>query len=48
MGLVNGVVVLLVAHTVQEEDDEQIIRIVSAREATRREAEEYEKAARNQ
>lgn len=44
LGLVNGVVILLVVHTVQEENNEEIIRIVSARKATRREREAYEKA----
>ena len=44
IGMVEGVIVLLVAHTVDEEaDGTQIIRIVSARRATRRERQRYEK-----
>lgn len=46
IGLVNGVVVVVV-HTVQEphnENDEEI-RIISARKATRREREIYERGA---
>jgi hypothetical protein len=39
IGMVNGVQVLLVAHTVEE--DEAPIRIVSARKATRRERSIY-------
>jgi len=44
IGLVNGVVVLVVVHTLWmpgNEDDEEI-RIISARKATRREREIYE------
>lgn len=45
MGLVNGVVVLVVVHTVQEphNEAEEEIRIISARKATRREREAYER-----
>lgn len=45
--LVNGVVVVVVVHTVQEphnENDEEV-RIISARKATRREREIYERGA---
>ena len=42
LGMVEGVV-LLVAHTVSEESDESVIRIISARKATRREQKRYEK-----
>jgi uncharacterized DUF497 family protein len=35
IGLVDGVVVLLVAHTIYEQDGEEVIRIISARKATR-------------
>jgi uncharacterized DUF497 family protein len=42
MGLVEGVVVLLVVHTIRDEDDAEIIRIISARRATRRERARYE------
>ena len=44
LGLVGGVVVLLVAHTVEEEDGEEVIRIISARKATPRERMIYEQA----
>jgi uncharacterized protein len=44
LGLVNGVVVLLVVHTVGEQEDEEVIRIISARKATRVEREAYEKS----
>jgi uncharacterized DUF497 family protein len=39
IGIVNGVYLLLVAHTVDE--DEEVIRILSARKATRRERSIY-------
>ena len=39
IGIVNGVHVLLVAHTVSEDDE--VIRILSARKATRRERSLY-------
>jgi hypothetical protein len=39
IGVVNGIHVLLVAHTVDEEQG--VIRIISARKATRREREIY-------
>jgi uncharacterized protein len=42
LGLVGGMVVLLVAHTYREEDGEEVIRIISARKATRLERERYE------
>jgi uncharacterized DUF497 family protein len=42
LGLVNGVLILLVAHQVDEEED--MIRIISARRATRRERMQYEEA----
>jgi uncharacterized protein len=44
MGLVNGVVVIVVVHTVEEQsnENEEEIRIISARKATRRERERYE------
>lgn len=37
-----GVSLLIVAHTVREGDDEEIIRIISARRAERREWRRYE------
>lgn len=44
IGLVNGVVVLVVVHTLWEPDneDDEEIRIISARKATRQEREIYE------
>jgi uncharacterized protein len=42
LGLVNGVLILLVAHQVGEEED--MMRIISARRATRRERMQYEEA----
>ena len=41
LGLIEGVVVLLVAHSIEVEGDEEIIRIVSARKATPRERDIY-------
>ena len=40
IGIVNGVHLLLVAHTVEDEDEERI-RILSARRATRQERRVY-------
>lgn len=42
IGTVQGAVVLLVAHTVTEEGYDEIIRIISARRATRKERTRYE------
>jgi len=41
-GLVNGVVILLLVHTWEDQDHEEIVRIISARKATPREREAYE------
>jgi uncharacterized DUF497 family protein len=41
-GLVEGVLLLLVAHTMESGDDEEIVRIISARKATERERRRYE------
>ena len=41
LGLIEGTVVLLVAHLVEVEGNEEIIRIISARKATPREREIY-------
>ena len=45
IGAVNGILLLLVAHTVDFDDDErdEMIRIISARRANRRERKRYEK-----
>jgi uncharacterized DUF497 family protein len=42
LGLVGGLVVILVAHTWREQDDLEIIRIISARKATQQERMHYE------
>ena len=42
LGLVEGMVLLLVAHTVREEDQDEVIRLISARRATRMERHRYE------
>lgn len=41
IGLAGGVVLLLVAHTVREEGEGEVIRIVSARRANRKERNRY-------
>jgi uncharacterized DUF497 family protein len=42
LGLVGETVVLLVVHTVREEHGEEVIRIISARKATKHERRHYE------
>ncbi len=42
LGLVGGAVILLVAHTISEQDGEEIIRIISARKASKHEKKIYE------
>lgn len=42
LGIAGGIVVLLVAHVDYEEDGEAIVRIISARKATRHERKAYE------
>lgn len=50
LGVVHGVTVLLVAHTITEDDGEgepvEVIRIISARRATPRERKRYEQENR--
>ena len=43
LGQVNNLVIILVAHTVRIENSDEIIRIISARKATRAERQYYEK-----
>jgi len=43
LGWVGGLLLLLVAHTVRFEGDDEVIRIISARRADRRERKRYEK-----
>lgn len=42
LGLVNSLVVLLVAHTYHNDNGEEVIRIISARKATPHERRSYE------
>jgi uncharacterized protein len=42
LGLVGGVVLLLVAHTVRNEGEDEVIRIISARKASRKERVGYD------
>ena len=42
IGLVRGVLLLLVVHTFREEDEEEMVRIISAREVTAHERRLYE------
>jgi uncharacterized DUF497 family protein len=42
IGSVKAAVILLVVHTSEEQDNEEIIRIISARKAVRHEREAYE------
>lgn len=42
LGMVSGVVLLLVAHTWLDDAEGEVIRIVSARRATKQERREYE------
>lgn len=46
LGLAQGVLLLLVAHTVHDEADREVIRIISARPATRHERRRYEQEPR--
>jgi len=47
IGLVEGIAILLVAHTVIERGEDELIRIVSARLATRQERNRYEENRKN-
>jgi len=42
LGFAGGVAVLLVAHTVRDEGENEVVRLISARRATRKERERYE------
>jgi uncharacterized DUF497 family protein len=42
LGLASGIVLLLVAHTVRNEPEGEIIRIISARKAVRKERKRYD------
>ena len=43
LGKVNNLVIILVAHTIRVENSDEMIRIISARKATRAERQYYEK-----
>ena len=45
-GMVGGLALLVVAHTIRDEEDVEIIRIISARPAERHERKRYEEQAR--
>ena len=42
LGMVEGIVLLLVTHTVRHDEDEEVIRVISARKATAHERRHYE------
>jgi uncharacterized DUF497 family protein len=42
LGMVEGIVLLLVTHTARHDQDEEVIRIISARKATAHERRHYE------
>ena len=42
IGVVGGLVVVVVVHTFRDDGDEEVVRIISARRATRHERREYE------
>lgn len=44
IGRAGDVLALIVAHTIDEEEDDEIVRIVSARKVTKRERRRYEEA----
>jgi uncharacterized DUF497 family protein len=43
-GMIDGATLLVVAHAYWEEDSEEVIRMISARKATRQERRAYEEA----
>lgn len=42
IGMIHGVLLVLVAHTIRLEDNTEIIRLISARDATKAEIRKYE------
>ena len=42
MGLIEGLVIVIVAHTYREQNGEETVRIISVRKATKRERKHYE------
>lgn len=47
VGMVNGTVILLVAHPVHDREGEEVIRIISARKATKHECRAYEEGQKS-
>jgi uncharacterized DUF497 family protein len=43
IGIIDGLAIVLVAHTLQDNEGNEIIHIISARKATKRERQHYEK-----
>ena len=41
-GVVDGVILLIVAHTWRDDDGDEVVRIISARKATRKERRDHE------
>jgi uncharacterized DUF497 family protein len=48
LGAIGGVVVVMVAHTYEEREGEEVVRIISARKATPLERKAYEQGAKSQ
>lgn len=46
LGMAQGVLLLLVAHTIRDEAADEVVRIISARQANRRERKRYEEEPR--
>lgn len=46
LGMAHGVLLLLIAHTIRDDEEIEVIRIISARPATRPERRRYEDEAR--
>lgn len=44
LGMVGGLILVLVAHTWRDDHEDEVIRIISARRATKQERREYEQA----
>ena len=42
IGIVDGFMLLLIAHTIKNDDEEEVIRIISARRAEAKERKKYE------
>ncbi len=42
MGAIGGIVIVIVAHTWRDDGDDEVVRIISARKATKQERKAYE------